>query len=118
MPNLLLRATMRLRLSWTQWSLTRTRKRQQRETHRLHLLQVRTDSQLLLLKELSQREHQLRHRLAETTASQQYRTQQQIPGLVHLPPGSQPSPELLKELSQQLSRHLLPSDSLPTGPDQ
>ena len=64
---------LRSRLSWTHWSLRRVEKRQLREQRRLELMLRQQDSQLLLLKELEERQYQLQHRLQEMAESQQYR---------------------------------------------
>ena len=64
---------LRSRLSWTRWSLRRVEKRQLREQRRLELMLRQQDSQLLLLKELEERQYQLHHRLQEMAESQQFR---------------------------------------------
>lgn len=69
----LLRATLRLRRSWTQWSLRQTLRRQRLEQWRLTLLLQVLDSQHLLLKELRQQEQRLWHRLQELEESRQFR---------------------------------------------
>ena len=64
---------LRSRLSWTRWSLKRAERRLTREQRRLELMLQQQDSQLLLLKELEERQYQLRHRLQEMAESQQFR---------------------------------------------
>ena len=83
---------LRSRLSWTRWSLRRVEKRQLREQRRLELMLRQQDSQLLLLKELEERQYQLQHRLQEMTESQQFR---------ETPPALLP-PEYQQELTDQL----------------
>jgi hypothetical protein len=68
-----LRVTQRLLLSWTRWSLKRVTRRLPREELRLQLMLVQQDRQLLLLKELSQSQQMLEHRLQERTESRRYR---------------------------------------------
>lgn len=65
--------------SWTSWSLKRTLRKQKRAEIRLQLLQLETDSQLLRVKELSQRQTQLEHRRQEQLESREYRLHQQLP---------------------------------------
>ena len=83
---------LRSRLSWTRWSLRRVEKRQLREQRRLELMLRQQDSQLLLLKELEERQYQLHHRLQEMAESQQFR---------ETPPALLP-PELQVPLAEQL----------------
>ena len=83
---------LRSRLSWTHWSLRRVEKRQLREQRRLELMLRQQDSQLLLLKELEERQYQLHHRLQEMAESQQFR---------ETPPALLP-PEYQQELTDQL----------------
>ena len=83
---------LRSRLSWTRWSLRRVEKRQLREQRRLELMLRQQDSQLLLLKELEERQYQLHHRLQEMAESQQFR---------ETPPALLP-PEYQQELADQL----------------
>ena len=83
---------LRSRLSWTHWSLRRVEKRQLREQRRLGLMLRQQDSQLLLLKELEERQYQLQHRLQEMAESQQFR---------ETPPALLP-PELQVPLAEQL----------------
>ena len=64
---------LRSRRSWTHWSLRRVEKRQLREQRRLELMLRQQDSQLLLLKELEERQYQLQHRQQEMAESQQFR---------------------------------------------
>ena len=64
---------LRSRLSWTRWSLRRAERRLTRERRRLELMLRQQDSQLLLLKELEERQYQLQHRLQEMAESQQFR---------------------------------------------
>ena len=64
---------LRSRLSWTRWSLRRAERRLTREQRRLELMLQQQDSQLLLLKELEERQYQLQHRLQEMAESQQFR---------------------------------------------
>lgn len=71
--SFLLRATLRLRRSWTRWSLTRMVRREARLTRRLALLHRQTDSLLLAAKEHRQRTLQLGHRLREMEESQRFR---------------------------------------------
>lgn len=66
-------AMQTLRRSWTRWSLRKTRRQAVRAARRLILLQVETDSQLLRLKELEQREQQLVHRQLESLESWDFR---------------------------------------------
>lgn len=68
----------RLASSWTSWSLRLTAKRALKAERRLTLLQLETDRQLLLVKELSQRQQQLEHRQQELAESRQYRQQQAL----------------------------------------
>lgn len=84
--------TARFRRSWTRWSLTRTERRLAREVHRLHLLRVQLDSQLLWLKELEQRHQQLLNRQQEEQGSSLFHLQGQLP-----PPEQSP-----RELMDQL----------------
>ena len=83
---------LRSRLSWTHWSLRRVEKRQLREQRRLELMLRQQDSQLLLLKELEERQYQLQHRLQEMAESQQFR---------ETPPALLP-PEFQVPLAEQL----------------
>lgn len=83
---------LRSRLSWTHWSLRRVEKRQLREQRRLELMLRQQDSQLLLLKELEERQYQLQHRLQEMAESQQFR---------ETPPALMP-PEWQEQLAQDL----------------
>ena len=83
---------LRSRLSWTHWSLRRVEKRQLREQRRLDLMLRQQDSQLLLLKELEERQYQLQHRLQEMAESQQFR---------ETPPALLP-PEFQVPLAEQL----------------
>lgn len=55
----------RLRLRWTWSSVTKIRKKQAKAAKRLELLQEEVRHQLLLQKELEQREYQLLHRMQE-----------------------------------------------------
>ena len=64
---------LRSRLSWTRWSLKRAERRLTREQRRLELMLQQQDSQLLLLKELEERQYQLRHRLQEMAESRSFR---------------------------------------------
>ena len=64
---------LRSRLSWTRWSLKRVARKLVREHRRLELMLQQQDSQLLLLKELEERQYQLQHRLQEMAESQQFR---------------------------------------------
>ena len=64
---------LRSRLSWTRWSLKRVERRLMREQRRLELMLRQQDSQLLLLKELEERQYQLLHRQQEMAESQQFR---------------------------------------------
>lgn len=70
-----LRATQRLRRSWTHWLLTKTQSRVQKAETLLLLLRLETDSQLLRLKELSQLQEILQHRELEMQESLQYQSQ-------------------------------------------
>lgn len=90
---------LRLRLSWTRWSLTRLQKRQLREEKRLALMLRQQDSQLLLLKELEERQWQASRRLEEMEGSRLYREQEALPALQ--------LPELLPVSNQQLMNQLL-----------
>ena len=54
-------------------------KRQLREQRRLELMLRQQDSQLLLLKELEERQYQLQHRLQEMAESRQFRETGQLP---------------------------------------
>ena len=83
---------LRSRLSWTRWSLKRAERRLTREQRRLELMLQQQDSQLLLLKELEERQYQLRHRLQEMAESQQFR---------ETPPALLP-PEYQQELTDSL----------------
>ena len=64
---------LRSRLSWTRWSLKRAERRLTREQRRLDLMLQQQDSQLLLLKELEERQYQLHHRLQEMAESRSFR---------------------------------------------
>ena len=64
---------LRSRLSWTRWSLKRAERRLTREQRRLELMLQQQDSQLLLLKELEERQYQLHHRLQEMAESRSFR---------------------------------------------
>ena len=64
---------LRSRLSWTRWSLRRAERRLTRERRRLELMLRQQDSQLLLLKELEERQYQLGHRLEEMAESRSFR---------------------------------------------
>lgn len=79
----LLAATQRSRLSWTSWSLKRTRRRETRASQRLLLLQLETDHQLLRGKELQQQRLQLEHRQRELAEARSFRR-----GTLPLPPSS------------------------------
>ena len=83
---------LRSRLSWTRWSLKRVERRLTREQRRLELMLRQQDSQLLLLKELEQRQYQLGHRLEEMAESRSFR---------ETPPALLP-PELQVPLAEQL----------------
>ena len=83
---------LRSRLSWTRWSLKRVARKLVREHRRLELMLQQQDSQLLLLKELEERQYQLHHRLQEMAESQQFR---------ETPPALLP-PELQVPLQEQL----------------
>ena len=89
---------LRSRLSWTRWSLKRVERRQTREQRRLELMLRQQDTQLLLLKELEERQYQLHHRLQEMAESQQFR--ETLPAL--LPPEYQQ--ELTDSLLQETVR--------------
>lgn len=88
------------------------RRRQEREEQRLQLMLVQQDHQLLLLKELEQRENQLLHRQREMRESQQHRLNPQPPLLL----APKVSKRELKELLAQPQR--LTQIFPPTGPDQ
>lgn len=77
--SFLLRATQRSARSWTRWRQKRTRSRLMRAERRLLLLQLETDRQLLLVKELHQQEQQLTHRQQELAESRQFRETGQLP---------------------------------------
>lgn len=64
---------LRSRLSWTRWSLKRVARKLVREHRRLELMLQQQDSQLLLLKELEERQYQLGHRLEEMAESRSFR---------------------------------------------
>ena len=83
---------LRSRLSWTRWSLRRVERRLIREQRRLELMLRQQDSQLLLLKELEERQYQLLHRQQEMAESQQFR---------ETPPSLMP-PEWQEQLAQEL----------------
>ena len=83
---------LRSRLSWTRWSLRRAERRLTREQRRLELMLQQQDSQLLLLKELEERQYQLQHRQQEMAESQQFR---------ETPPALMP-PEWQEQLAQDL----------------
>ena len=83
---------LRSRLSWTRWSLKRVERRLTRERRRLELMLRQQDSQLLLLKELEQRQYQLGHRLEEMAESRSFR---------ETPPSLMP-PEWQEQLAQEL----------------
>lgn len=83
---------LRSRLSWTRWSLKRVERRLIREQRRLELMLRQQDSQLLLLKELEERQYQLLHRQQEMAESQQFR---------ETPPALMP-PEWQEQLAQDL----------------
>lgn len=68
----------RSQIWWTCWSQTRTERKQKRAEKRLLLLQLETDRQLLLVKELSQRQQQLEHRAQELQESRVYRLTGQL----------------------------------------
>ena len=83
MPRKRLRASawwlgMRQRLvtSWSSWCLKRTLRKTAKAERRLLLLQVETDRQLLQVKELLQRQEQLRHRHQEHQESLLFRQAQ------------------------------------------
>ena len=83
---------LRSRLSWTRWSLKRAERRLTREQRRLELMLQQQDSQLLLLKELEERQYQLHHRLQEMAESRSFR---------ETPPALLP-PEYQEQLADQL----------------
>ena len=83
---------LRSRLSWTRWSLKRAERRLTREQRRLELMLQQQDSQLLLLKELEERQYQLGHRLEEMAESRSFR---------ETPPALLP-PEFQVPLAEQL----------------
>ena len=83
---------LRSRLSWTRWSLKRVTRKLVREHRRLELMLQQQDSQLLLLKELEQRQYQLGHRLEEMAESRSFR---------ETPPSLMP-PEWQEQLAQEL----------------
>ena len=83
---------LRSRLSWTRWSLKRAERRLTREQRRLDLMLQQQDSQLLLLKELEERQYQLHHRLQEMAESRSFR---------ETPPALLP-PEYQQEQATQL----------------
>ena len=68
----------RSQIWWTCWSQTRIERKQKRAQKRLLLLQLETDHQLLLVKELSQRQQQLEHRQQELQESRAYRLTGQL----------------------------------------
>ena len=88
---------LRSRLSWTRWSLRRAERRLMREQRRLELMLQQQDSQLLLLKELEERQYQLHHRLQEMAESQQFR---------ETPPALLP-PEYQEQLADNLLEETL-----------
>jgi len=77
----------RSRRSWTSWSLTRSRKAGSRAQQRLLLLQLETDHQHLLIKELGQRQLQLLHRQQELREATSFRLEVQAHP-EQLPPSS------------------------------
>lgn len=83
---------LRSRLSWTRWSLKRVARKLVREHRRLELMLQQQDSQLLLLKELEERQYQLGHRLEEMAESRSFR---------ETPPALLP-PEFQVPLTEQL----------------
>ena len=83
---------LRSRRSWTRWSLKRVARKLVREHRRLELMLQQQDSQLLLLKELEERQYQLGHRLEEMAESRSFR---------ETPPALLP-PELQVPLAEQL----------------
>lgn len=88
---------LRSRLSWTRWSLKRVDRKLVREQRRLELMLQQQDSQLLLLKELEERQYQLDHRLREMAESRSFR---------ETPPALLP-PELQVPLAEQLVQETL-----------
>ena len=84
---------LRSRLSWTRWSLKRVARKLVREHRRLELMLQQQDSQLLLLKELEERQYQLSHRLEEMAESRSFR---------ETPPALLP-----REYQEQLADNLL-----------
>ena len=74
--SFLLLASMRFRRSWTSWLKNRAMKKLLKAETRLLLLELERDRQLLLCKELQQRQEQLEHRQQELQDSLQYRLSQ------------------------------------------
>lgn len=93
----------RSRRSWTRWRLRQTSRKTRRAQRRLLLLQLQTDSQLLLVKELLQQQAQLRHRQLEMQESrlwhQEHLPQLPPPETLH-PPHPSPDLEELRQLLQ------------------
>ena len=90
-PSLfILEVTRRLRISWTRSRLKKRQKQLLAETRRLQLMQVRMDSQLLLLQEREQQALMEETKLRELQESSLYRMTGKLPEL----PASQPNPEL------------------------
>lgn len=82
---------MRLRRFGLRWSQTRTARRLERENRRLVLMLQLVDSQLLLLKQLEERQELLRSMQRELLESRLYREA----GSPELPPGTATMDELL-----------------------
>ena len=92
---------LRSRLSWTLWSLKRVERRLIREQRRLELMLRQQDSQLLLLKELEERQYQLLHRQQEMAESQQFR---ETPPALLPPEFQEPLVEQLMEETRRAQR--------------
>lgn len=107
-----------MRRSWTRWHLSRTKRRLGKAERRLLLLQLETDHQLLVTKELRQRMQQLVHRQREMADSQQYHLLRQA-AQVETQPLPPDNPERhLQLVPKPLYLQNLPPEasSPPTGP--
>lgn len=90
-----------LRRSWERWLIRWTRAKAKRAQRRLTLLQQETDSQLLRVKELRQRETQLEHRQQEMAESQQFRQ-----GTMVLPEQPMTAQQLTPEEAAEMRENL------------
>ena len=78
-PTWWLALSLRFRMSWTRWSLTRTTKKVVKQQKKLQMMLVRQDLQHLYVKQLMEREKVLTLTVQEMHESHLYHLRGQLP---------------------------------------